>query len=289
MNIPTPILDLGQPGAHLPFEIHTMQWISANRSQQNEAAHRHNYHVVIWVIRATGYHQVDLENYQLQDNCVYCIAPGQVHQLVTEGPVEGFVISFAESFLGVADKQSDLLFRPAGSAPAVIPVSEEMKVPLAGVVSSLQREYENLFPLREEVLRDYLRIFLVYLSRQYEHAVAMPIVPRNAGLVRSFTDLLEQSFKLKHKVASYATELVVTPGYLNEIVKKVTGFPASHHIRQRIILEAKRQAIYADMSMKEIAYDLGFDDQAHFSKFFKKATGASFTEFRKNISNGFIQ
>ena len=58
--------------------------------------------------------------------------------------------------------------------------------------------------------------------------------------------------------------------YLNEIIKKTTGYSAGYHIRQRVVLEAKRKAAYSDSCMKEIAYHLGFCDIAHFSKFFKE-------------------
>ncbi|MCW3111245.1 MAG: helix-turn-helix protein, partial [Segetibacter sp.] len=70
-----------------------------------------------------------------------------------------------------------------------------------------------------------------------------------------------------------------------EIVKKTSGTPASDHIKHRIVLEAKRHAAYSDVSMKEIAYSLGFDDVAHFSKYFKNATGINFTDFKKDLSS----
>lgn len=90
-------------------------------------------------------------------------------------------------------------------------------------------------------------------------------------------------------VTDYADELIVTPNYLNEVIKKITGFPASHHIQQRIVLEAKRQAAYSNLSMKEVAYQLGFDDMAHFSKFFKNASGQSFTDFKKALVGQYSQ
>jgi AraC-like DNA-binding protein len=100
---------------------------------------------------------------------------------------------------------------------------------------------------------------------------------------------VEQKFITHKKVTEYADHLAVTPNYLNEIVKRASGFPASHHIQQRIVLEAKRHATYSDSSMKEIAYHLGFDDIAHFSKFFKNVVGQSFTDFKKQSSCRFGQ
>ena len=82
-------------------------------------------------------------------------------------------------------------------------------------------------------------------------------------------------------VADYASQLLVTPNYLNGIVKKNTGQSAGHLIRKRVVLEAKRMARYSDAGMKEIAYYLGFSDSGHFSKFFKTVSGMNFTDFKK--------
>jgi AraC family transcriptional activator of pobA len=68
---------------------------------------------------------------------------------------------------------------------------------------------------------------------------------------------------------------------LNRTLKKTTGYTASHHIQQQIILEAKRQAMYLSTSMKQTAYYLGFDNLAHFSKYFKQNCGMNFTDFKK--------
>jgi AraC-like DNA-binding protein len=94
-------------------------------------------------------------------------------------------------------------------------------------------------------------------------------------------ELLDKNFKEKKMVAEYAAELLVTPNYLNRIVKKNTGFSAGHQIRQRVVLEAKRMGRYSDAGMKEIAYNLGFLDTAHFSRFFKTFGGINFTEFKR--------
>ena len=93
--------------------------------------------------------------------------------------------------------------------------------------------------------------------------------------------LVERNLTKRKSVRDYAHDLSVTPNYLNEVVKKVTGNQAYYHIQQRKVLEAKRQAIYHGMSMKEVAYYLGFEDQSHFSRFFKVRTGSNFTAFKK--------
>ena len=73
----------------------------------------------------------------------------------------------------------------------------------------------------------------------------------------------------------------MAPNYLNTMAKRVSGFTARHHIQQRIVVEAKRQASWEGISLKEIAYRLGFDNPSHFSKFFKKTSGINFSEFKR--------
>ena len=151
-------------------------------------------------------------------------------------------------------------------------------------VERMIREFSNTYPDREEILRGLLKIFLIYLNRQLGAPGQQIIQLNQSGLASRFFSLLEKNFANRKMVSDYAQELAVTPNYLNETIKKASGFSASHHIQQRIILEAKRKAAYVRKSMKEIAYDLGFEDISHFSKYFKKVSGVSFSDFKREIS-----
>jgi AraC-like DNA-binding protein len=285
----TPILELSRAAASIPFEIHTMNWIGENRWQQNSVPHRHNYFVIVWVIKGQGIHLVDLEKFELRDDTVYCITPGQVHLLKVNGPAEGYVISFTAEFLGLGGENLDLLFDTglfnAFSRSPVIKVTDEMHGEMEDMANKMMKEYANFFLLRSEILRGYLRILLIYLTRQFDNPAEEESHSKNVDLVKRFLSLIGKNFTTKRMVSDYAEELVVTPNHLNELVKKITGFPASHHIQQRVILEAKRYAAYSNLSMKQVAYQLGFDDTAHFSKFFKNTAGKSFTDFRKELAD----
>jgi AraC family transcriptional activator of pobA len=125
---------------------------------------------------------------------------------------------------------------------------------------------------------------MIYFSRNLKESERDVVQTREAELVRKFMSLLKKNFISQKMVSDYAGQLFVTPNYLNRTVKKITDFTASHHIQQQIILEAKRKAIYSTTSMKEIAYGLGFDNLAHFSKFFKNNCGMSFTDFKKQAA-----
>ena len=147
----------------------------------------------------------------------------------------------------------------------------------------MKKEFSNYYLLRSEILSGLLNILMIHFSRKFLTRNDEMAYTKDAELVRNFKILLKKWFITKKLVADYASELCVTPNHLNRTVKKITGFTASHHIQQYIILEAKRQAIHSNGSMKEIAYLLGFDNLAHFSKFFKNNSGMNFTSFKKTL------
>jgi len=282
-----PILHLVQAGTAVPFEIHTMEWIARNRWQQNSTPHKHDYFVIVWIIIGSGTHLIDLEKYNIRDNTIYCISPGQIHLLEAVPDSLGYVISFTPEFLSLSDENYALLYQSGlfhsyGGAP-FMDVTTEMQEELETAVKMMEKEFSNYYLLRAEILRGYLKIFLIYLARHLAEEKREEQHSGNIHLMKRFTELLENNFIHKKMVADYAAELVVTPNYLNEVIKKVSGMPASEHIRQRVILEAKRKAVYSQASMKEIAYSLGFEDGAHFSKYFKNATGMNFSDFKRSL------
>jgi len=99
--------------------------------------------------------------------------------------------------------------------------------------------------------------------------------------VKQFKNDVELYFRTHHKVNEYADRQHLTANHLNEVIKSETGTSTKDFIQNRLLLEAKRLARYSNLNAKEIAYRLGYEDVAHFSKFFKKWEGVAFTEFRE--------
>ncbi|MDF2187330.1 helix-turn-helix domain-containing protein [Paraflavitalea sp. CAU 1676] len=277
---------------NLPFEIRTMEWMERNR-QQNQAPHRHSYYEISWVRQGKATYLVDLEKHAIEEKTICCAAPGQVHQFKGGDQANGYVISFNNDFLFLAQDKTAGWLNEQNSSPfpniRVASLDSDTAAEVDQLILKMEKEFNNFFLLRSEILMGYFKILLIYLARHSDtNAHVMPPT-RNTDLVKKFFNVVENKFITLKKVTEYAEHLSVTPNYLNEIVKKVSGFPASHHIQQRIVLEAKRHATYSDSSMKEIAYHLGFDDIAHFSKFFKNVSGQSFTDFKKQTAYQFAQ
>ncbi len=273
------------PGG-FPFQINSLQLMDEEDKEKQCKPHRHNYFELMWVTKGSGVLLVDLQQTDINNHQVFCIKPGQVHQLLPGEELEGFVIAFTDAFLNIGDFEFDLncqtSFFQLFANPAGITLQSDMIADMLEIIIKMMKEFANLYPFRNQLLKRYLKIFLIYLNRQFEaNAFVAARQTRDKEIVQSFINLLEKNFKEKKMVAEYAVQLSVTPNYLNEIIKKITGYPAGHHIRQRVVLEAKRMGRYSDSCMKEIAYSLGFADSAHFSKFFKTVSGSNFSDFKK--------
>jgi AraC family transcriptional regulator, transcriptional activator of pobA len=227
---------------------------------------------ILYIERAAGYVQVDQHMHLLHNNTFFCLAPGQYRMLCTDGEVQGYKLSFSLPFLLLADGWNHHY-------------TTEWIVPSGCELDTMITRMNQEFPLRDaqsfEVVRSLFRAFMIYLRRKFEGNDAAKGAGKDKLMVQRFFTLLQQHHVAKKLVADYADELCITPNYLNAMVKKQTGYPASFHIHQYIIVDAIRLALYSGLRMKEVAERLGFDDYAHFSKFFKNYSGMNFSDFRR--------
>ncbi|WPU97305.1 helix-turn-helix transcriptional regulator [Mucilaginibacter sp. cycad4] len=263
----------------LPFKIHTIEWV-----KENGIDLPNDYFMLIWIVAGNGHYRLNLQKEAVNTNQLLLIKPGRLHDLKFSSGLQGYVISFTDSFLDIEDYGREPVYSPIYqmfNQTQIITINNELADDMNDITEIMMKEYSRHNLYRSEILKRYFKIFLIYLSRQLDSTEQAPKQSRNTAILQNFMTLLNKNFRENKMVADYADRLSVTPNYLNEVVKKLTGQPAGYHIRQRVAAEAKRQAIHPDSCMKKIAYDLGFCDLAHFSKFFKNATGISFSDFKK--------
>ena len=105
-------------------------------------------------------------------------------------------------------------------------------------------------------------------------------------LLRRFEQLLEAGYLAHWPVTEYARRLAVSPTHLSRVLRSATGQSASQLIDSRLLREARRQLIYTNLPISQIAYELGFIDPAYFSRFFTRGNGASPRVFRTRHENG---
>ena len=240
---------------------------------------------VLYIVKGKGVCLIDLEKFEITDNMILCLRPDQVRQFKANGDILGYRISFTESFFNVGEQEDDLMYQSAiiESIPrsACVALQDDITDDMKEILKKMIKEFDNDCLFRTEILRRYLKIFLVYVARQFEDSIEKIIQTTNIEMAQKFKALVDKNYISVKTVAEYAAMLYVTPNYLNTVVKKMTGYSARHHISQRIVLEAKRKATHSGLRMKEIAYYLGFMDISHFSKYFKNATGINFSDYKK--------
>ena len=263
----------------LPFRVERLEDVVAGTGGTGNTV-RHQLYGFYWITNGRGNVTVDLQRYNCEKDFLIWFSPGNVITFHQDVPVAGFVVLLSFDYLFMSDPL------PKGSAPDIffsgencqVRIGPEIKADLTGLIYKMEKEL-NVHSPNTQILDGLMKLFFLYLSRG-------TIVRLNPGqnrereIWRKFIVLVKQNFLIKKLVTDYARDLFITPNYLNRVVKRITGSTASYHIQQCIVTEAKRQALYSGASMKEVAYSLGFHDNAHFSKFFKTNSGENFSKYK---------
>ena len=265
------------------FQVSAVESLIPDLTREAEPQRQPHYQI-IWITGGSGTFEIDLETFCIETNTIYTMPPGRYHQFKPAESLEGYVLSFNMDFLNLAiEGPGRHFFKEVDTdlkrVCSYLCNAEEAN--LQQVLADIRREFDTHSGLRLEILSGLLRIFLLYMKRQAVICYREDSECHDIRLFKRFYSQLDNHFRWMKKVTDYATALFVTPGHLNNVIKKVTGHSAKYHIGQRTIQEAKRMIIYDEADMKTVAHILGFDDLAHFSKYFKKVAGMTFSQFKK--------
>ena len=249
--------------------------------------HSHTHFQFLWIEKGKGMFYIDTSCVAVTEGTICFVKPGQVHHLVEGKAIQGYSLSFSQEFLYSGEIEFSLFYhaRHFHVFDSTTLLTNGTNNIVKDIISKMNNENQGTTIYGEDLLRRYFKIFLLYLFREFECKSNSETAVKPSHLVQRFLQLVDEQFLEKKMVSDYAIQLSVTPNYLNDITKQITGSTAGHHIRQRVLKEIQRKAIYTTSSMKEIAYSLGFIDPAHFSKYFKKITGMNFTEYKSKFLN----
>jgi AraC family transcriptional regulator, transcriptional activator of pobA len=145
-------------------------------------------------------------------------------------------------------------------------------------------EFETQDNIQGEMLRMMLKRLIILVTRlAKEQSLEPPMKESDFDIVRKFNIAVENHYKTKHQVQEYADLLNKSPKTLSNLFSIYNQKSPLHIIHERLSLEARRLLIYTDKSTKEIAFELGFEEVAHFSRFFKKQIGQAPTDFKLEL------
>jgi AraC family transcriptional activator of pobA len=255
---------------------------------------RNNYYSLIWFTQGNGKVKADFLEYEFMANSLFAFSPYQPFMLSSENNLSGIALQFHPDFFCIHKHQAEVacngvLFNNIYNPP-FISIDENSASTLEMLLSQIKTEMQNPALAQYELLISYLKIFLITASRlkteQEPQALQAVASIKEPFILQSLKDAIEKDFKTKHSASDYAKSLNISSKALAKITKAHFNKTLTDLISERIIIEAKRELYLTNKAVKEIAYELGYQDEYYFSRFFKTNTDISPQMYRDTVGFG---
>jgi len=249
-------------------------------------AHRHSFYQILW-FKSAGRHYVDYEIVEHPENTIFFIKKSQIHYFCPDSKNEGYLFHFNDSFINKYDSDSEtklnyLLFTEIGNA--FINPSKSQLIKFEQLTNQISEEINN---------RDYnyvqqsyylFQAVLTLIERiKNQENVIDYTIDVDYQTSMQFKQLIDKHINEFLSIDNYSELLSISSKKLTAITKKYLHNTPAVVIHNRKILEAKRLLSNHKLSIKEVAYDLGFDQATYFTKYFKKHTGLNPKEFQVQL------
>lgn len=254
---------------------------------------RNNYFSLIWVQHGHGKVKADFTDYEIVDNRLFAFTPYQPF-MFNAGEVKGLVINFHPDFFCIHKHHPEVacngvLFNNIYQPP-YITINDATAVVLDGLIREMKAAILDDSLAQYDLLISYLKIFLITCSRlkteQQPEAADSLRHDKAPFILQHLKETIEKDFKSKHSAGDYANALNISTKALGKITKTHLNKTITALISERIVIEAKRELYLTNKSVKEIAYELGYDDEYYFSRFFKNNTDVSPQFYRETVGFG---
>lgn len=255
---------------------------------------RNNYFSLIWVQEGSGVLKADFAEYNFEASTLFAFSPYQPYMMATDKPMKGVAIYFHSDFFCIFKHHKEVscngvLYNNIYNPPFV-KVDDASAITFQMLCEQLKTEMQNADLAQYELLVSYLKIFLITAARlktqQQPEAAAVLNYNKEPFILQKLKDAIEENFKIKHSPVDYAALLYITPKALAKITKNYFNKTLSSLINERIIIEAKRELYLTNKTVKEIAYELGYEDEYYFSRFFKVNADVSPQLYRETVGFG---
>ncbi|MEM7343264.1 MAG: AraC family transcriptional regulator [Chloroflexota bacterium] len=288
---PIPYVELPQNKKASLIEVGQFSSVMAP-TLQGVAPHRHDYQTILWTVSGQGKHLIDGQEIITPKHSLCLIARGQVHNFThMSDDLLGYRVLFVDDFLAndtlndTWNYKATLFNNLSLNDPLAVPVDAAAE--FDNVISLLSMEYENQESFNKDNMLRYLLLYLLAKIENVRRSV-LSAQPNRANLAdydihQTFICHLEEHFQNEHHVNTYANQLTLTSRQLSDITKRVVGKTAKQIIADRLMLEAKRYLQFTPLSVKEIAFALGYESPFYFSQAFKNATDLSPSAFKEQF------
>jgi len=276
-------------GSEKIFTIRKICDFDNEEIEHNLMPHLHDFYSIFWIESGEAIHATEFVEYSLKADTILFVPPGLKHRMYIDKSVGGTYILFNEDFIQYNSKNQVPLneYRLFNNPDfkSLITVVPEKRGKLKSITEFILDEVGNTDDYSQDIVLNLLHLFLLESRRIFHQQYQTPKSERDSTpdtTIIKFKQLIEENYTTEKNVSTYADMLNINPSCLNELSKRTTGITAGELIRNRVIDESKRLLYSSSRSGKEIAFQLGFDDPAYFSRFFRKYTGQTLKEFREH-------
>ncbi|HYQ56701.1 MAG TPA: helix-turn-helix transcriptional regulator [Draconibacterium sp.] len=252
---------------------------------------RLNYYSMVWLKSGIGTLKADFSEYNFKVNTLFSFSPYQPFMLDLKGEINGWVINFHPDFFCIHKHHKEVacngvLFNNIYNPPFV-QIDDKTTTHFETVIEEFKAEMQKPAMAQYELLISYLIIFLITASRlkveQYTKVQELVAKKEEPFILQNLKNAIELHYKTKHTARDYADILAITPKALTRLTKNHFNKTLTDLIAERIIIEAKRELYLTNKTVKEIAYELGYNDEYYFSRFFKKNTEVAPQLYRETV------
>ena len=254
---------------------------------------RNNYYSLIWIKEGGGNLKTSFSEYHFEPNSLFSFAPYQPF-LFSSKFIKGVAIYFHSDFFCIHRHHTEVtcngvLFNNIYDTP-FFSVDQNLETTLNKSLEQIKAEIQNPGLAQYELLISFMKIFLIAASRsksqQQPGTIQLSSTKKEPPILQDLKDTIDKEFKSKHAPSDYALILNISLNALTKITKKHFNKTLTSLITERIIIEAKRELYLTNKSVKELAYELGYDDEYYFSRFFKKNANISPQVYRETVGFG---
>lgn len=264
------------------FSIRKLEDVLAGKDM-DQSLHRHDFFFLLVLEKGKGEHVIDFQSMEAKDHSAFFMRPGQAHLLRLKAGSKGYLIEFSQAMFSSqspetlrqirkASHQNQYEFNPA-EFDTILQILKRVHDEAA------QKQYAYQLSIQSAMCL----LFVDLVRKCRVCADARNTDPHASERVEEFIDLIEVNMRKRLPVSAYAEMMNLSVFRLNALTKAAVGKNASDVIDEQIVLEARRQLLAGSDQIKEIAWQLGFEDESYFSRFFRKHTGHAPGEFRQRF------
>ncbi|WP_230038491.1 helix-turn-helix domain-containing protein [Chryseobacterium sp. Bi04] len=229
---------------------------------------------------------MDLQDISLSEGQLLFAMPNQIFTPPHKADnLTYYKVIFDENTLALLPQQFSFLVNPLNTQKIRLNEAARQRVQkVFEILNQLLQTDKNQSDT--EIILAYLNSLLAELNSAYfKNKEPANILNPNLSKFIEFKLAVEAHLTEQPSIHTIAEKLALTTNSLYRIVKEYSGVSPKNFFTSRLMIEAQRKLHYSNLSVKELAYELGFNDADYFSKFFKKCTGKSVTEFLENTQD----